>query len=321
MRINGGVAGGSSNLRQGQLLYLPQGACESDEADILDTLSVINYIVLNQMTAEDRRILAEGYALLDNIASHPDQLKLHDRSGTMKLIVNYGNSLAGGVISGVALQTRFMGEILRDLEAKYAQAHRTHGKLTPAFYAERQRIYRALDSEIGRLARTITTRTPYSMKAKDALRISTKSQMLTWSRQGNDGNVRGFKQHFQNISTTSRVLRTGGYVVIGIDAMLTLDTIQKACATGETYTCQRTRAVEGADWAGRTAGGMLGGGVAAYGVCSTLFALPSAGSSLLWCGLIAGAAGGVAGGVVGGSVFTGAAEVVYDKVDRLRHEP
>ena len=53
--------------------------------------------------------------------------------------------------------------------------------------------------------------------------------------------------------------------------------------------------VETAGFAGSTAGGMLGE-TAAYLACNVVFVLPSGGTSLLWCGLIAGGIGGYLGG-------------------------
>lgn len=161
------------------------------------------------------------------------------------------------------------------------------------------------------MVRTLTQATPLSLDAKRALKISTKSQILHWKRHGTADGVRGFKGHFNNIAAVSRFFKRGGYVTIAIDGVLTTDTIVEACQTENQRHCHRTMAVEGASYGGRVAGG-LGGGAAAYGACNVAFGIPSVGTSLLWCGLVAGAAGGAIGGYVGDWALRSSAASIFE---------
>jgi hypothetical protein len=77
------------------------------------------------------------------------------------------------------------------------------------------------------------------------------------------------------------------------------------------------RARVAASEAGGLVGGMAMGGLVAYGVCNLVFGLPTGGTSILWCGLVAGAVGGAAGVTLGNKV----GEVVYDAAASRPAEP
>ena len=61
---------------------------------------------------------------------------------------------------------------------------------------------------------------------------------------------------------------------------------------------------------------MGGGGLAsfatAYGTCNLLFGLGSAGTSLLWCSIVAGVAGGYVGGKYAGEATGALGEKLYE---------
>ncbi|MCC5811785.1 MAG: hypothetical protein JJU06_15550 [Ectothiorhodospiraceae bacterium] len=306
-------------LQAGQVLFLPNGSCHIHEREIMETVAEINYIVLHEMTLTERELLAEGYQLLDNIASNPENVKLHQPDGTVKVLFNYGNGFAGGGLAALSLEVRVVRQLLRNLEQEYHNARRNGGRLTPAFYARSRQILQTLDSRIGRVMRSLATQTPYHLTARKALRISHKRNLLHWQRGGET--VRGFSRHFRNISSTAGVLRMGGVGVIGVDGMLTMHTIDEACRSGDEMFCAETRAVEGGGFLGRSAGGIAGGTVGAYAGCNLLFGAPSAGTSLLWCGLVGGFVGGVAGGGAGGLFGEARGRARFESRHPVRYEP
>ena len=71
---------------------------------------------------------------------------------------------------------------------------------------------------------------------------------------------------------------------------------------------------------GKAGGAVLGGAglgyLGGYAVCSVVFGLPSGGTSLLWCGIVAGGAGGVIGGSGGGYAGGVAGELIYEVVEK-----
>ncbi|KEQ19254.1 hypothetical protein GZ78_04510 [Endozoicomonas numazuensis] len=88
--------------------------------------------------------------------------------------------------------------------------------------------------------------------------------------------------------------------------------IQKACTLKpDSDECSKATIVEPAKVAGSISGGAAGGFVAAWGVCNLVFGLPSGGTSLLWCSVVAGAAGGYGGSKLFGSVGESAGNEIY----------
>ncbi len=53
-----------------------------------------------------------------------------------------------------------------------------------------------------------------------------------------------------------------------------------------------------------------------HSLCSVVFALPSGGSSILWCGIIVGGLGGYLGSQAGGGKAEGWGEMIYENTYR-----
>ena len=87
--------------------------------------------------------------------------------------------------------------------------------------------------------------------------------------------------------------------------------IHEACTVGAEQSCGKTTAGEGGRLVGSLGGGVLGG-IAGYGACNLVFGVPSAGTSLLWCGIVMGVAGSYTGGKILGRELKDHSEVLYD---------
>jgi len=94
---------------------------------------------------------------------------------------------------------------------------------------------------------------------------------------------------------TSRAARVN--LATAVVVPLALGSIELAVAKP----AQRGRV--GSKVAGGVIGGSLGGGLA-YGLCTTVFLAHSGGTSLLWCGLVAGGTGGLLGGLGAEAIAT-----------------
>lgn len=304
LRINRVAADRAGQLLPGQILYLPEPVCHATEMEpqAIELIEYINHVIVHSMSAEERMMLANHTGLIDNAAQHP---------GLIEQGTRIGNTVASGLVASVSLQSRQLRDILKGLESKYVQSFRAHGELTPQFYAQRRIVYQQLDTAMGRLARTLSLGTPIDLKARQALKVRTKSQLLEWRRNGTAAGVTDLQPHFGRIQNVTRYLKGGGYLTIGIDGYLTYDTITNACSYGDDKFCHRTAATEGGRFAGNVAGGALGGG-AAYVGCNALFGAPTVGSSVLWCGLIAGPIGGLIGGTVLGEGGAQTGSVIHE---------
>jgi hypothetical protein len=80
--------------------------------------------------------------------------------------------------------------------------------------------------------------------------------------------------------------------------------------------CTKSKFSEGGRLSGSIVGGAAGGGVAAYITCNVIFGLPSGGTSMLWCGIVAGGAGGYFGATYSGDFMQSRGELLYENYYR-----
>jgi len=79
---------------------------------------------------------------------------------------------------------------------------------------------------------------------------------------------------------------------IALDIEQSVARIHRACTVdADKNQCGRTGFRETGRVSGNVAGGMAGAFIA-FKTCNLIFAVPSAGSSLLWCGIVVGATSG-----------------------------
>lgn len=293
-----------NEVLEGQLLYLPKPVCydTSVETGIINLIGRINQQIIQGMDAPQRRLIAEHPQLVNNAAEDPNLLI----EG-----VSVGNSLAGSVIAFSTEANKLVGESLKELERAYINAFQAHGKLTSHFYERRRQIYSRLDSAIGRYGRSLAMGSSLSEKAKDVLKISTKSQVIQWKRLGAAENVDAFQSHFDRYSRTSRYLKAGGYLTMAIGISVNELRIREACRA-DSETCDFTKYSLRGEAVGGLVGGAAGGYLASYGTCNLVFGLPSSGTSMFWCAVVAGMAGTAAGGYVGSVRGKAAGEALYE---------
>ncbi len=73
---------------------------------------------------------------------------------------------------------------------------------------------------------------------------------------------------------------------------------------------------EGGRLVGSISGGAGGGLAGSYVVCNMLFGLQTGGTSLLWCGIVAGGAGGLIGGNLMSKITQSGGELIYEGIYR-----
>ena len=112
----------------------------------------------------------------------------------------------------------------------------------------------------------------------------------------------------------SKVLKRAGHVGIALDIGQSGLKIHEACTVGTDKECAKTSFKEGGRLTGSVAGGTFSGFAAAYVTCNVVFGLESAGTSLLWCSIVAGVAGGAVGGKYGGEFLEKKGETLYNTV-------
>ena len=124
--------------------------------------------------------------------------------------------------------------------------------------------------------------------------------------------IPGYADNHIKIGRMAMTLKTAGYVGLTLDVANSGLNIHQACTVDQAHDhCARTSFREGGRLAGSVAGGALGG-LVGIGVCSLVFAIPSGGTSPLWCGIILGGAGGYLGSRVLSNSLANRAELLYE---------
>jgi len=288
----------NNNVMVGQMVVVTPAnsqQCTRYEADLAEAALLVDQ-KLATLSAEERRIMAEHYQLLNNIASY------------------------GGVGYGVTLtyfshHVKNVEGILRQISDLYVKTYNSRGDLySKKFFQHRRILFARLDTTLQSFVGH--TRLGYSMdflKMKNNLGLSSKSILHQWKSQpGPVVNVPGFEKNLGKAAGLSRTLRGAGYVGIALDVGQSSIKIHEACTVGTDQQCTKTSFKEGGRLTGSVLGGGFGGLLATYGTCNLLFGLESFGTSLFWCGIVAGAAGGYVGGKYGGEGGNSVGERLYE---------
>jgi len=292
----------NDQVQVGQLVILTPAnsqQCSRFEAELAEAALVVDKN-LATLASEERRVIAENYQLLNNIASN------------------------GGVGYGAALiyfsqHVKNVEGILRRIESLYVQTYNKSSKLnSPRFFQQRQQLFMQLNgtmkSFVGNARMGFTVN---QANIKNSLGLSTKSMLHQWKQQpGQVASVPGFERNYRNVSRLSRTLKGAGYVGIALDVGQSGLKIHEACTVGAVQSCGKTSFSEGGRLVGSLGGGALGGIGAAYVTCNLLFGIQTAGTSLLWCGIVTGVAGSYAGGKVFGDLGRGQGEVLHEMIYR-----
>ena len=296
LQVNAHLQGGI--VKPGQMVIVtPPNAtsCQQWEAAMQAAARQVD-IELTQMSEQERQNLARHYTLLNDVTS-------------------YTAPMYGWANSYFALRARQVEQILQQIDRLYVSTYSKHGHLrTDHFFAQRKALFMQLNQAInGMMRREMFGQSASSANLKSQLGISSKATLHQWKMQSGADSIKGFSSNYQQLAHTARLFSRLGYVSIGLDIVGGVVNIQKACAEEPgSASCTRARFTETGKTGGSIAGGIAGGGLATYGVCNLLFGLETAGTSLIWCGLVAGAAGGYAGSKVGGHGGEKMGEVIYE---------
>lgn len=299
LHVNGHI--NPANLRPGQLVVVTPAEptqCTELEAQFAQMAQDLDNVrqQVNVPDAEAAKVLSQHYDLL-----------------------SFAEANASGAVGTFAttygVRVKHVAQILREIELLYVNTYNRYGSLNDqSFYAQRAAKFRQLDAALGSLVRGNVLDSG-NARMKRALGLSTKSAVHHWRRQnGAAHSLPGFEKHHQRVGRLATRLKWLGYVGIGLDGYYSYSQIQEACTSGNSDpACTKRKFTEGGRFAGSTVGGAAGGFASAYGVCNLILGLPSGGTSLLWCGILAGGGGALLGGSLGAKGGQEAGEMVYEK--------
>ena len=243
---------------------------------------------LAELSLQEREAMAKHYQMLNNIAS-------------------YGGAGYGATLTYFSHHVKNVEGTLKLISDLYVKTYNSKGDLySKQFFQHRKLLFARLDNVLksfvghSRMGFEVD-----SVKMKNSLGLSTKSILHQWKSQtGPVVDVPGFQKNLNNTAKLTKALRGAGHVGIALDVGQSGLKIHEACTVGTDRECAKTSFKEGGRLVGSVGGGYSGGLLAAYGTCNLLFGLETAGTSLLWCGIVVGVTGGYFGGKYGGE-FTG----------------
>jgi len=269
--------------------------CSSFEADMMDAAALVDQRIA-ELTAEDKRILAENYQLLNNITS-------------------VGGAGYGATLTYFSHHVKNIEGILKQIEQLYVKTYNSTSHLKSShFHLQRKQLFMRLDMTMKSFVGEARAGFNYNYAGiKNGLGLSTKSIVHQWKNQpGNVTNIEGFSKNYDKVAKLSKTLKGAGYAGIALDVGQSGVKIHEACTIGTNKECTKSKFKEGGRITGSVGGGIAGGALASYVTCNLLFGLETAGTSLLWCGIVAGVAGGYAGGNLTGSVTGDIGEAIYE---------
>ena len=204
--------------------------------------------------------------------------------------------------------------VLKQIERLYVSTYNRSGAVRgDSLFAQRKVYFTQLDRALnGMMAREMFGRNLPSNRLKSQLGLSSKALVHQWKQQSGAHSIVQFVEHKKNLDRTAKVFSRLGYASIALDVAGGAANIHKACTLGQKEEpCTKSKITEPLRVAGSVGGGSLAGFGAAYGVCNLLFGLQTGGTSLLWCGILVGAAGGYGGSKLGGALLGSIGEYTY----------
>ncbi len=267
---------------QAMIIAPPKGTeCTQFEQQLMASVKRLE-LQRNALAQQEKETLGRYYGLLDNVANY---------SG-----IGYGISL-----NYFKEHARQIKNTFTEIEQIFLNSYNQYGDFNNQrfFYLREQKfgkIKTILDNMVGK-----SILGPYidTHNVRTGMGLSTKSILHKIKAQGiyPIESIPGFEANYAKVANLSRKLKVGGYIAITLDVGQSLARIHQACTVDAgKQQCGRTEFKETGRVIGSVGGGYVGGAIG-VGLCNIVFAVPSSGTSLLWCGIIVGGVGGYAGSV------------------------
>ncbi|WFW59556.1 PAAR domain-containing protein [Citrobacter freundii] len=213
-----------------------------------------------------------------------DAKLLHDNRGAVdafsyQLFGNYlgnaGDSF--GYISEIGKSCyEEIKQILIEIQELYKDTY-THNKgiiSGEEFFGQRARLFEKLNVILNKFSKTHLNLEEYN-SIKKALGLSTSSIMHKWDKTGVD-NIEGYAKYIENSAKLVKLMKTVGFVGIGLDFAGYTSNIYDACAKGRESACKKAAITEYSKFGFKQASSMLTGlaaGRAANVVCTWVLGL------------------------------------------------
>ena len=287
-------------VRPGQMVIItPPDArqCTPFESDLMEAARLVDQQLAAQ-SAEDAKVMAEYYGLLANVA-------------------NYSGAGYGVAVNYFKQHKSRVEKILNSIEKLYIETYNHRKFSSEEFFRMRRNLFQQLDMVL----KSMVGRARMGMdidrgNIKRSLGLSTKSIV----HQLKDhpvpiSEIPGFEKNHAKVRQYTKAMRSAGYIGLALDGVQSVAKISQACTTGTEQECTKSKFSEGGRLVGSVGGGAAGG-IIGYGLCSLAFGIQTAGTSLLWCGVVVGGAGGLTGGIYTSKATQRVGEIIYEDIYR-----
>ena len=210
---------------------------------------------LAPLTLPEARVLHENRASVDIFSS---QL-YSDALGQSGDILGYIKDTGGGYYEEI-------NKTLNEIQALYKKTYSSNsGRISgEEFFGQRERLFKKLDGILNKFSKERLNLKQYE-DIKQALGLSTKSIMHKWDQTGVK-DIEGYASYIEKSAKLIKIMRTTGYVGVGLDFASYTTNVYEACAKGRESECRKAAITEyskfgfkqTASFAAGAAGGIMG---------------------------------------------------------------
>ncbi|WP_225738879.1 hypothetical protein [Citrobacter amalonaticus] len=268
---------------------------------------------LEPLTNEEAKLLYENRTSIDIFSSN----LYSDALGQSGDILGYIKDAGGGYYEEI-------NKILNEIQELYKKTYsQNSGRISgEEFFGQRERLFKKLDGILNKFSKEQLNLKQYE-QIKQALGLSTKSIMHKWDQTGVK-DIEGYASYIEKSAKLMKIMRTTGFIGIGLDFASYTTTVYDACAKGRESECRKAAITEyskfGYKQTASIAGGAVGG-IMGRAACTWVLGLitsEAGGTGAALC-LATGIASSIAGGKVmekvGEKLGEGFGGMVIDDID------
>lgn len=259
---------------------------------------------LEPLTNEEAKLLYENRTPIDifsfNIYS--------DALGQSGDILGYIKDAGGGYYEGI-------NKILNEIQELYKKTYNQSSGLISGeeFFGQRERLFKKLDGILNKFSKEQLNLKQYE-HIKQALGLSTKSIMHKWDQTGVK-DIEGYASYIEKSAKLMKIMRTTGYVGIGLDFASYTTNVYDACAKGRESECRKAAITEYSKFGGKQTASVAGGavgGIMGRAACTWVLGLITSESGGIGAGLCL--VTGIGSSIAGGKIAEKWGEIYGEKV-------
>lgn len=278
---------------------------------------------LAPLTLPEARLLHENKTAVDIFSS-----QLYSNAlGTSGDILGYIKDSGGEYYKEI-------NDTLKEIQELYQRTYSNNSGVISGqeFFGQRARLFKKLDGVLNRFSKSQLNLKQYE-NIKNALGLSTSSIMHRWDQTGVK-DIEGYASYIEKSAKLIKIMKTTGYVGIGLDFASYTTNVYEACAKGRENECRKAAITEYSKFGSKQTVGIVAGGVAgpaARGICMWTLGLFTSEVGAIGAGLCL--VTGIGTGIVAGKVaekkgegwgeFLGGAinDAIDNNPDKLTHSP